>query len=521
MFSIGVKNLRSLKDIKNVEIKPITVLLGKNSAGKSSFIRLFPLLKQTVEVKTSEPILWYGDYVDFGDYNASKSRNCDEKDTISFSFGIDISLAKYNRFRPFGIHYSNSFHKYDRIIDDTRKDFLITVEFSQKYVKSIKVEYENQSFELELSSFDSSKVMALNINGNSYATKGLTWIKSNKIIPYIINHDPDEIRFVYNSYGPFEKELEELIRKYCSSTVRDETINKIIHSFPLVGSKEEVLDMLQHNEKFTKTFNRHFLNCKITDKDFSLLNDYILGYNIPALLEILSDCLNVEFHNVFYSKPLRADIQRYYRVQGLGIDEIDSSGKNIPMFLFNMSPSKLKQFQEWTKKHFGIWYEVVDKEGHVSVMINDDLGSHFNLADVGVGYSQVLPIITNLWINSIEELYHKKKNIIEPQFDNYIVMEQPELHIHPSFQGKLVDAFAEVAKVYSNIHTKIIFETHSETMLNRLGYLVAKGKIDSALINVVLFEKDKDGNTIIKPTSFDNEGYLEEWPVDFFSTEKL
>ena len=68
MLSIGVQNLRSLYNIDEIEIKPITVLLGKNSAGKSTFLRMFPLLKQSIEERTSEPILWYGDYVDFGDF---------------------------------------------------------------------------------------------------------------------------------------------------------------------------------------------------------------------------------------------------------------------------------------------------------------------------------------------------------------------------------------------------------------------------------------------------------------------
>ena len=95
MLSIGVQNLRSLYNIDEIEIKPITVLLGKNSAGKSTFLRMFPLLKQSNEERTSEPILWYGDYVDFGDFEESKCKNINkekkDEDTINFSFRISIS----------------------------------------------------------------------------------------------------------------------------------------------------------------------------------------------------------------------------------------------------------------------------------------------------------------------------------------------------------------------------------------------------------------------------------------------
>ena len=58
MKSIGIKNLRSLKNVEQIEIKPITILVGRNSSGKSTFLRIFPLLKQTLEAKTAEPILW-------------------------------------------------------------------------------------------------------------------------------------------------------------------------------------------------------------------------------------------------------------------------------------------------------------------------------------------------------------------------------------------------------------------------------------------------------------------------------
>ena len=67
--SISVDNFRSLCNINDIEIKPITVLLGKNSCGKSSFLRLFPLFKQSISNKTRGAISLFGDLVDFGEIN--------------------------------------------------------------------------------------------------------------------------------------------------------------------------------------------------------------------------------------------------------------------------------------------------------------------------------------------------------------------------------------------------------------------------------------------------------------------
>ena len=57
MKSIGIKNLRSLKNVEQIEIKPITILVGRNSSGKSTFLRIFPLLKQTLN-DLSVPLYW-------------------------------------------------------------------------------------------------------------------------------------------------------------------------------------------------------------------------------------------------------------------------------------------------------------------------------------------------------------------------------------------------------------------------------------------------------------------------------
>ena len=71
MNSIQVKNLRSLTDTGKIDVKKINILVGTNSSGKSTFLRIFPLLKQSFNKKINGPILWCGDdddYVDFGSF---------------------------------------------------------------------------------------------------------------------------------------------------------------------------------------------------------------------------------------------------------------------------------------------------------------------------------------------------------------------------------------------------------------------------------------------------------------------
>ncbi|TCB76925.1 AAA family ATPase [Acinetobacter sp. ANC 4177] len=100
--SIKLKNLRSLKDTGDIEIKPITILVGKNSVGKSTFARTFPLIRQSCAEEKRAPILWYGKLVDFGDFKTSLNRSSVDK-YIEFSFKVDTKLivnrlSRFNRF---------------------------------------------------------------------------------------------------------------------------------------------------------------------------------------------------------------------------------------------------------------------------------------------------------------------------------------------------------------------------------------------------------------------------------------
>ena len=92
---IRIQNLRSLVDTGFIAIKPLTILLGANSSGKSTFLRSFPLFKQSVEKELREPISWFDDsLVDFGDFETAKSKIAPEEDGI-INFAISSNLCNF------------------------------------------------------------------------------------------------------------------------------------------------------------------------------------------------------------------------------------------------------------------------------------------------------------------------------------------------------------------------------------------------------------------------------------------
>src|ERR1700752_3755375 len=89
MERIRVQNLRCFADTGFVELKPITILVGANSSGKSSLLRVFPLLKQSAETKTLSGLLLNEGDVNFGFYPDAVHRDADPAE-LKLEFDVTL-----------------------------------------------------------------------------------------------------------------------------------------------------------------------------------------------------------------------------------------------------------------------------------------------------------------------------------------------------------------------------------------------------------------------------------------------
>ena len=140
------------------------------------------------------------------------------------------------------------------------------------------------------------------------------------------------------------------------------------------------------------------------------------------------------------------------------------------------------------------------KIGHTLQISNDIKGLKQDLTHVGVGVSQVLPIL-------VMSLLAKKGDVI--------ILEQPELHLHPKVQTRLADFFVSM----NALGKQCIVETHSEYLINRLRLLVALSYntyvADKTMIYFV--EKDKElGYSKYREIKINRYGNIPEWPDGFF-----
>ena len=111
-----------------------------------------------------------------------------------------------------------------------------------------------------------------------------------------------------------------------------------------------------------------------------------------------------------------------------------------------------------------------------------------NLIDVGYGVSQAIPIIADCRIS------------LEP--GTTLLIQQPEVHLHPRAQAAMGSFFAQLAESGRN---NVIVETHSDYLLDRVRMDVRDEKIGASDVMILYFEQGRQG-VDIHPINVDAAG---------------
>ena len=97
-----------------------------------------------------------------------------------------------------------------------------------------------------------------------------------------------------------------------------------------------------------------------------------------------------------------------------------------------------------------------------------------------------------------------------------VMIEEPEIHLHPKAQAELASLLAEVAKAESK---QLIMTTHSEHIVGRLLTLVAEKKLSADDLAIYAFDKDDDGVCHAKELEVTDDGRVEGGLRDFFEAD--
>ena len=219
---------------------------------------------------------------------------------------------------------------------------------------------------------------------------------------------------------------------------------------------------------------------------------------------------------VYASAPVRSKPRRTYDRSQL---TWDSEGDYIPMYLADVHSRGLDGWESMRKKleDFG---QIAGLFDEISVRpLGNKTGDPFqlqirkygrkykgpprNLIDVGYGVSQALPVVTELLRGEV------------PLF----LLQQPEVHLHPSAQAALGSLFCQIA----DPKRQLVVETHSDHLLDRVRMDVrdGKGKLKPEDVSILFFERG-DLDVRIHSLKLDGDGNVLDAPSgyrDFFISE--
>lgn len=471
---LNLKNFKSFKNLDSLKLKPITIICGTNSCGKSTLLQSILSIKQTIESQANnQAFLSNGKYVHLGTFENLVYEK--KKDNIvEFKFSYDLgkylnSHIKTPSGMPFKYIVKELVDNKENtvLLEKTKLEFTVSLKSivtqKKKIVSSLRVMYYEVKF--------SSPIRETDNSFDIESTLSFEWISADK-------------------YNMEWKNI----------------------SIPYFRDKEEEKS---GNLKVACAFNNLIPKIRDTSKTssntLSMIHFFI--YRYKELLQIL-------FSNYSYIGPLREVASRRYIYED-EITEIGLKGENSAYLYLEQQHEKLSNYFFYNEDASGFqkheatlgsavndWLEVMGIKGFGSTLKNEliqlnlDANGHnktqVNIADVGFGISQIFPII-------LEGLRMGKQKTL--------LLEQPEIHLHPKLQMQMADYFLSLALSQKNV----IVETHSEHLINRLVRRIVEDPTDKLkdLIAVYFIKSSEDG-AFVEPVEIDSTKGVVNWPKDFF-----
>jgi len=403
---IWVKGYKSLHDMQSIEIRPLTILAGANSSGKSSIMQPLLILKQTLDA-TSDPgdaLLIDGPNISFTLAEQMLSRIPGKISSSDFVLGIQIGDLK----------------------------------LSLTYTKKIQ-----RGFDI--------RVMEYEEGGKSYAIKyGMDEDAIRELLPeplktfiaapvakmgWVVTRDRCFLAFGLSAVKDNYKELFPIktgpVQQFAKS-IRD-----IIHLPASRGNPERTYKKVSRGPYFPGTFETY-------------------AASIVAYWKTEEDS----------------------RLDMLG-SQLEAMGLSWKVIARQVDDTKIElQVGRLAHAKRGSAYDLV------------------NIADVGFGVSQSLPVLVALLCAQPGQL---------------VYLEQPELHLHPKAQRSIARILCRAIK-----NGSVVVETHSELLIREIQTLVAKGELDKSKVVLHWFTRDqKTGCTKVNSSELDEKGAYGSWPEDF------
>jgi len=270
---------------------------------------------------------------------------------------------------------------------------------------------------------------------------------------------------------------------------------------------------------FTTVFPDMEIPAPIKTHRFPLLGIFSIAFQDHELPDDLEAAYEKLMDKVFYLGPLRDYPHRQYPWSGGGPYDVGVRGElTVNAILAASENGNDYQMKKGARKRS--FQEVVamrlQEMGLVHSFSVAEIAKGSNifqakvsvkkespkvlLTDVGFGVSQVLPAIVLL-------------NHVPAR--STVILEQPEIHLHPKVQSNLADAIIDIAETRD---LQVIVESHSEHLLRRLQRRVADETIPADLMKLYFVSQEND-EARLSDIGLNEYGEIQNWPEHFFGDD--
>ena len=468
LTSITIENFKGIGDAVTIPIRPITLLFGKNSSGKSTVLQALQYMVEVYQSSSGfEPDrtkIGYG-YTDLGGFRSLVHRH-DEKRKIRIRLDFDLNIDESEKLFEMGISGGLVAFK----------------DHGLGMAKSVSIGV--------VTGWEQNKEKAYPKSFIIYGLNGVEWSRFTRTetLHFNLNYD-------WNKAHPFfeqaRKKIQSIANHHHRSTLSHffSDIDKNVHLCIESIVKRET-KRINYLGPFREIPSRHFRPQKTPDE--SLWARGIEAWNVlgrdPTLIEKTNSYME-DFLKLGYTIKLEESISLDTVLNNL--NDLDGSYK---------LEERIDRIKKMPRQ---ITLKIHNEENDIDL----------DLPDVGLGVSQVIPILVGV--------SHTGRPVASNKIGIFAV-EQPELHLHPAAQVALGDVFIDGIQ---NSNPTFLVETHSEHLLLRLLRRVhetsstrvdTKYKLPPNDLSVVYVQSTLAGAKFTPVSVTDDGDFDEPWPEGFF-----
>jgi len=228
-----------------------------------------------------------------------------------------------------------------------------------------------------------------------------------------------------------------------------------------------------------------------------------LQQQAEALREV-NATLYTFFENLRYIGPLRQSQREVIFLEERRPESVGPDARYLIPFLRYRSDVVQKLSQWFAERGLASRLEVKEvipgSERWAAYLYEQEGGRPINLADTGFGYSQLIPVLA--------ELYGAPEGSL-------VLVEQPELHLNPRLAVWIGDALISAIEQGKTV----LVETHSEHIVLRLRRRIAEGMLSPKQV-ALYFVHREGGQSHLTRIDLDEMGQpVKDWPRDFWGED--